>query len=74
MLRPQWVCRRERGSSPIEHAALGDYELSVHYLGGKWRWLVDKDGRAIAEGAASSAADAREQAEVVALAANSNLS
>jgi hypothetical protein len=75
MTRAQWFTTRERNSSPIARAVLGDCELSVRYLGdGKWRWLVDKDGRVIAAGAASNAADASEQAEVMAIAANANLS
>jgi hypothetical protein len=48
--------------------------LSVRYIGGgEWQWLVDRDGRTIAKGGANSDAAAPEQAEAVAIAANSNL-
>jgi hypothetical protein len=60
---------------PIERAVLGESELSVRYIGGgEWQWLIDRDGRTIAKGSANSDADAREQAEAVAITANSNLS
>jgi hypothetical protein len=71
----QWFTTDDHGLVPIERAVLGESELSVRYIGGgEWQWLVDRDGRAIAEGAASSAVDAREQAEAVAIAASLNLS
>jgi hypothetical protein len=37
------------------------------HIAGEWQWLVRQDGRDVAEGAASSADDARREAEAVAL-------
>ena len=43
----KWCTIRERGSFSIERAARSDCELSVRYVrGGKWQWLVNKDGLA----------------------------
>ena len=70
----QWFTTHDRGLAPIERAVLGESELSVRYIGsGEWQWLVDRDGHTIAKGGANSDAAAREQAEAVAIAANSNL-
>jgi hypothetical protein len=57
----------EAGSFPIERAALGACDLSVLHIGGEWQWLVRRDGRDVAEGAARTPGEARAQAEAVAL-------
>jgi len=36
-------------------------------VGGKWQWLVQREGRDMAEGAARAVADAKREAEGVAL-------
>jgi len=38
-----------------------------HAVGGKWQWLVQREGRDMAEGAARAVADAKREAEGVAL-------
>jgi hypothetical protein len=42
-------------------------DLSVLPIGGEWQWLVRQAGRDVAEGAARAAADAKREAEAVAL-------
>jgi hypothetical protein len=37
------------------------------HIGGEWQWLVRRDGRDVAQGAAGAAVDAQRQAESVAL-------
>jgi hypothetical protein len=49
---------------------LANCDLSVLHVGGEWQWLVQREGRDIAEGAARGAMDARRQAEAVALKLN----
>jgi hypothetical protein len=62
-----WFTVREQGGFPVERAALGSCDLSMLHIAGEWQWLVRQDGRDVAEGAASSADDARREAEAVAL-------
>jgi hypothetical protein len=62
-----WFTRREQGGFPVECAALGSCDLSVLHVGGEWQWLVRQDGRDMAEGKARAAADAKREAEAVAL-------
>jgi hypothetical protein len=62
-----WFTSREQGGFAVERAALGAFDLSLLHVGGEWQWLVRQDGRDVAEGAASSADDARREAEDVAL-------
>jgi hypothetical protein len=57
----------EKNGFPVERAALGGCDLSIMDIAGEWQWLVRQDGRDVAEGASSSAQDAREEAEAVAL-------
>jgi hypothetical protein len=63
----RWFTTYEYGSFPIERAALGDCDLSVLRIGGQRQWLVLRDGRDVAEGAARADLEARKQAEAVAL-------
>jgi hypothetical protein len=62
---------KEQCSFPALRAAVGDCDLSVLHVArgrwGEWQWLVRRDGRDIAEGAAPALADAQRQAEAVAL-------
>jgi hypothetical protein len=51
----------------VRRAALGDCDLSVLHVGCEYHWLVRRDGRGVAEGAAPDLADARRPAEAVAL-------
>jgi hypothetical protein len=37
------------------------------HIAGEWQWLVRQGGRDVAEGAAQAAADAKQEAEAVAL-------
>ena len=67
MTTASWFTHLERGGFQIERAALRSCELSVLYVGGEWQWLVRQAGRDVAEGAARTFVDARQQAEVVAL-------
>lgn len=62
-----WSTQKEHGGFPVEKAALGSCDLSVLHVGGEWQWLVRRDGRDVAEGAARAAVDAQRQAEAVAL-------
>lgn len=62
-----WFTVREEGGFPVERAALGLCDLSILHVGGEWQWLVRQGGRDVAEGAASSADNAKEEAEAVAL-------
>jgi hypothetical protein len=57
MLLGYWHTQHEHGGFPIECAALGPYDLSVLHIGGEWQWLVRRDGRDVAEGAARVAVD-----------------
>lgn len=61
-----WITQKEHGGFPIERAAVGGCDLSVLYVGGEWQWLVQREGRDVAEGAARASLAARQQAEVVA--------
>jgi hypothetical protein len=71
MTRAYWFTHREAGGFPVERAVLGDCDLSVLHVGGEWQWLVRREGRDVAEGAARSADDALHQAEAVAFARRS---
>jgi hypothetical protein len=62
-----WFTQHEQGGFPVERAALGSCDLSILHIGGEWQWLVRRDGRDVAEGAARAAADAKREAEAVAL-------
>lgn len=62
-----WFTQQEHGGVPVERAALGACDLSVLHVCGEWQWLVRRDGRDIAEGAARRAIDAQRQAEAAAL-------
>ena len=62
-----WFRQHEDGGFPVERAALGSCDLSVLHIGGEWQWLVRRGGRDVAEGAARAAADAKHEAEAVAL-------
>ena len=66
-MKAYWFTVREQGGFPVERAALGSCELSALHVGGEWQWLVRQDGRDVAEGSASSADDARQEAEAMAL-------
>jgi hypothetical protein len=60
-----WLRRRDYGGLPTWRASIAGYDLDVQMLGdvhrrfgdgvphGRWRWRVRRDGRVIAEGAAS---------------------
>jgi hypothetical protein len=61
-----WFEHKERGGFPVQRAAVRDCDLSVLHVAGEWQWLVSRDGRDIAEGAARDAVDAQRQAEAVA--------
>jgi hypothetical protein len=61
-----WFTHCERGGFPVEKAALGGCDLSVAFIGGEWQWLIRREGRDIAEGAARACRAAKEQAEAVA--------
>jgi hypothetical protein len=67
MTLAHWFTAHEHGSFPFECAALGRCDLSVIHIGGEWQWLVRRSGVDVAEGAARTAFEAREQAEAVAL-------
>jgi hypothetical protein len=62
-----WFIHCEQGGFPVLRDAVGACDLSALYVGGERQWLVRREGRDIAEGAARSAADARRQAEAGAL-------
>jgi len=62
-----WFTQREDCGFPVERAALGSCDLSVLHIAGEWQWLVRQGGRDVAEGAAQAAADAKQEAEAVAL-------
>jgi hypothetical protein len=62
-----WFTAKEQDGFPVQRAALGSCDLSMMHIGGEWQWLVRRDGRDVAEGAARAAVDAKEQAETVAL-------
>jgi hypothetical protein len=62
-----WFTQHEHGGFAIKRAALGSCDLSIGYIGGEWQWLVRRDGRDVAEGAARDAADAQREAEAAAL-------
>jgi hypothetical protein len=62
-----WFTEKEHDGFPVEKAALGAFDLSVLYVGGEWQWLVRREGRDVAEGAARGCLAARQQAEAVAL-------
>ena len=62
-----WFTHIEQGGFPIERAALGDCDLSLIYVGGRWEWLVRQDGRDMAEGTALTADAARRDAEATAI-------
>jgi hypothetical protein len=64
---PHWITQREAGGFPVERAALGSCDLSVLRIGDQWQWLVRREGRDVAEGTAQAAADAKREAEAVAL-------
>ena len=61
-----WFAPRDHDELPAERAALGDCELAVMRIGGEWEWLVMREGREIAAGAAVRHDDARMQAEAAA--------
>jgi len=58
----QWRTQYDCSGFPVEQAKLCGFDLSVAYIGGEWQWLVRRDGRDFAEGAARCAAVAKEQA------------
>lgn len=62
-----WFTQHEDGGFPIERAALGSCDLSMMHIAGEWQWLVRQAGRDMAEGAATAAGEARQQAEAAAL-------
>jgi hypothetical protein len=49
-----WSIDREKGGFPVERATVGAFDLCVAYVGGEWQWLIRRDGRDIAEGAAQA--------------------
>jgi hypothetical protein len=67
MTTVQWLTQHEDGGFPIARAALGSCDLSVLRIGDEWHWLVRRDGRDVADGAARSAVDARRAVEAIAL-------
>lgn len=67
MALAHWFTQHKHGGFPVERAALGSCDLSMLHIGGEWQWLVRRDGRDVAEGAARAASDAQRQAEAVAL-------
>jgi hypothetical protein len=62
-----WFTQHEQGGFPIERATLGSCDLSILHIGGEWQWLVRQHGRDVAEGATPAAADAKREAEAMAL-------
>ena len=57
-----WSTQYDRSGFPVEQAKLCGSDLSVAFIGGEWQWLVRRDGRDFAEGAARCAAVAKDQA------------
>ena len=55
------------GVSGRKAHALGGCDLSVAFIGGEWLWLIRREGRDVAEGAARASLAAKQQAEAVAL-------
>jgi hypothetical protein len=66
MTQAYWFEHHERGGFPVLLAAVGDCGLSVLHVGDEYHWLVRREGRDVAEGAADSAEEAQRQAEAVA--------
>jgi hypothetical protein len=66
-MKAYWFTVHEQGGFPVESAALGSCDLSIMHIAGEWQWLVQQDGRDVAEGASSSGDDARQEAEAVAV-------
>ena len=46
--------------------AMTEQSYDKLYVGGEWQWLVQREGRDVAEGAARASLAARQQAEAVA--------
>lgn len=64
-----WVNATEPGGFAVWRVALGEADLSVlHVGGGRWGWLVRRDGADIAEGMANSLRAAQEAAEAASVA------
>jgi hypothetical protein len=66
-LMAHWFTQAEHGGFPVERAVIGPCDLSILHIGGEWQWLVRQAGRDVAEGAARAAADAKREAEAVAI-------
>jgi hypothetical protein len=66
-MKAYWFTSSEKDGFPVERAAFGGCDLSIMDIAGEWQWLVREGGRDVAEGAASSADDAKLEAEAVAL-------
>jgi hypothetical protein len=62
----QWFTQYDLFHFPVELAELGGCDLRVCFVGGEWQWLVQREGRDLAEGAARASAAAKQQAEAVA--------
>jgi hypothetical protein len=46
----EWFTQKEQGGFPIERTSIGYFHLSVLYAGGEWQWLIQREGRDVAEG------------------------
>ena len=66
-MKTHWFTVHEYGGLRVDSASLGSCDLSILHIAGEWLWLVRRDGRDMAEGAASSRDDARRDAEGAAL-------
>jgi hypothetical protein len=56
----EWFTQKEQGGFPIERTSIGYFHLSVLYAGGEWQWLIQREGRDVAEGGALSSLAARQ--------------
>jgi hypothetical protein len=66
MKMAEWFTQKDQRGFPVERASVGYFALSVLYVSGEWQWLVQHEGRNVAEGAARGSLAARQQAEIAA--------
>ena len=62
-----WATQHGQGESPIERARMGSFDLSVLSARDGWQWLIRRNGRELAGGAAGTKGGARQEAEAVAV-------
>jgi hypothetical protein len=58
-----WRTQYDLFGFPVEQTTLGEFDLSVAFVGGDWQWLVRREGGDVTEGSARSGRAAKQQAK-----------